>query len=198
MEGGGLMAGRTRTVSRTPRLGVEEWRTLLDDFDLHEGSQAEFCRLHGISQGSLFYWRRKLRQTAFVEIEAPVSTACWDVELRARGRRGVAASAAGMLNGWPQGGVWLSTQTDRHAQVVRRIVGAGEEPPSGRSAVRALVCVHQPSPNDSKNPGLGCWRLLGLGEASGRGIVCVRVDPAGCARRCFRGPNFWPLSMVWT
>ena len=60
---------------------TEAWRTLLEDFDLHEGSQAEFCRLHGISHGSLFYWRRKLRQTAFVEIEAPVSAACWDVEL---------------------------------------------------------------------------------------------------------------------
>ena len=75
------MAGRTRTVSRTPRRGVEEWRTPVADFDLHEGSQAEFCRLHGISQGSLFYWRRKLRQTTFVEIEAPDLAPCWDVEL---------------------------------------------------------------------------------------------------------------------
>ena len=75
------MSGRTRSVSRAPRRDVEEWRTLLTDFDIHEGSQAEFCRLHGISQGSLFYWRRKLRQTAFVEIEAPVSTMGWDVEL---------------------------------------------------------------------------------------------------------------------
>ena len=79
------MAGRTRTVSRALRRGVEEWRTLLDDFDLHEGSQAEFCRLHGISQGSLFYWRSKLRQTEFVEIEAPDLAPDlapgWDVEL---------------------------------------------------------------------------------------------------------------------
>ena len=75
------MAGRTRTVSRTPRRGVEEWRTLLADFEFHEGRQTEFGHLHGISQGSLFYWRLKLRQTALVEIEAPDLAPCWDVEL---------------------------------------------------------------------------------------------------------------------
>ena len=64
------------SVART-----EAWRTLLTDFDFHEGSQAEFCRLHGISQGSLFYRRSKLRQTEFVEIEAPDLAPGWDVEL---------------------------------------------------------------------------------------------------------------------
>ena len=39
-EGAGTHAG--------PRRGAEEWRTLLTDFDLHEGTKAEFCRLHGI------------------------------------------------------------------------------------------------------------------------------------------------------
>ena len=32
------MSGRIRTVSRAPRRDVEEWRTLLTDFDIHEGS----------------------------------------------------------------------------------------------------------------------------------------------------------------
>ncbi len=61
--------------------GAEEWRELLADFDLHEGTKAEFCRHHGISPGSLSYWRGKCGTAGFVRIEAPGLAPGWDVEL---------------------------------------------------------------------------------------------------------------------
>ena len=69
--------GKAQPHTRAPRRGAEEWRTLLADFDLHEGTKAEFCRLHGISPGSLSYWRGKYGTADFVKIEAPG----WAVEL---------------------------------------------------------------------------------------------------------------------
>ncbi len=47
--------GKAQAGTRAPRRGAEEWRELLADFDLHEGTKAEFCRHHGISPGSLSY-----------------------------------------------------------------------------------------------------------------------------------------------
>ena len=63
--------------TRAPRRGAEEWRTL----DLHERTKAEFCRVHGISPGSLSYWRGKCGAVGFVRIEAPGLAPGWDVEL---------------------------------------------------------------------------------------------------------------------
>ena len=70
-----------------------------------------------------------------------------------------------MLNGWPAGGVWLSTHpTDMH---------------KSRTILKILAF---------EAGGYWVWK---------RGCL-RRVDPARCARQCFRGPNFWPLSMVLT
>ena len=53
--------GKAQAGTRAPRRGAEEWRELLADFDLHEGTKAEFCRHRGISPGSLSYWRGQVR-----------------------------------------------------------------------------------------------------------------------------------------
>ncbi len=73
--------GKAQARMRGPRRGAQEWRELLADFDLHEGTKAEFCRHHGISPGSLSYWRGKCEATGFVRIEAPALAPGWDVEL---------------------------------------------------------------------------------------------------------------------
>ena len=36
--------GKAQAGTRAPRRGAEEWRELLADFDLHQGTKAEFCR----------------------------------------------------------------------------------------------------------------------------------------------------------
>ena len=73
--------GKAQAGTRAPRRGAEEWRELLADFDLHEGTKAEFCRHRGISPGSLSYWRGKCGTAGFVRIEAPALAPGWDVEL---------------------------------------------------------------------------------------------------------------------
>ena len=65
--------------SRSPRKGAARWRELCEEYDRFIGTQAEFCRLHGITGSSLRYWRLK-RETSFVEVAAPEAVA-WDVEL---------------------------------------------------------------------------------------------------------------------
>ena len=66
--------------SRSPRKGAARWRELCEEYDRFIGTQAEFCRLHGISGSSLRYWRLK-QEASFVEVAAPESVSTWDVEL---------------------------------------------------------------------------------------------------------------------
>ena len=65
--------------SRSPRRGAARWREIFE-YDRFIGTQAEFCRLHGITGSSLRYWRLK-QETSFVEVAAPESVSAWDVEL---------------------------------------------------------------------------------------------------------------------
>ena len=65
--------------SRSPRRGAARWREICE-YDRFIGTQAEFCRPHAISSGSLRYWRLK-QETAFVEVAALESVSTWDVEL---------------------------------------------------------------------------------------------------------------------
>ena len=65
--------------SRSPRKGAARWREICEEYERFLGTQAEFCRLHGISCSSLRYWRLK-RETTFVEVTPP-EAAAWDVEL---------------------------------------------------------------------------------------------------------------------
>ena len=51
----------------------------------HTGTEAEFCRHHGISPGSLSYWRGKLGTAGFVRIETPDLAPGWDVEFELGG-----------------------------------------------------------------------------------------------------------------
>ena len=73
------MSGFGVERSRSPRKGAARWRELCEEYDRFIGTQAEFCRLHGITGSSLRYWRLK-QETAFVEVAAP-EAAAWDVEL---------------------------------------------------------------------------------------------------------------------
>ena len=74
------MSGSGVVRSRSPRKGAARWRELCEEYDRFGGTQAEFCRLHGISGSSLRTWRLK-RETTFVEVAAPESVSTWDVEL---------------------------------------------------------------------------------------------------------------------
>ena len=60
--------------SRSSRRGAARWRDICEEYERFIGTQAEFCRLHGITCGSLRYWRLK-QEATFVEVAA------WDVEL---------------------------------------------------------------------------------------------------------------------
>ena len=64
---------------RSPRRGSSRWREICEEYERFVGTQAEFYRPHGITCGSLRYWRLK-QDTIFVEV-APPETAAWDVEL---------------------------------------------------------------------------------------------------------------------
>ncbi len=45
--------------SRSPKRGAARWREICEEYERFIGTQAEFCRLHGITCGSLRYWRLK-------------------------------------------------------------------------------------------------------------------------------------------
>ena len=66
--------------SRSPRRGSAWWREICEEYERFIGTQAEFCRLHGITGGSLRYWRLK-HEAAFIEVAAPEDVSAWDVEL---------------------------------------------------------------------------------------------------------------------
>lgn len=55
--------------SRSPRKGAARWREICEEYERFMGTQAEFCRLHGITCSSLRYWRLK-QESAFVEAAA--------------------------------------------------------------------------------------------------------------------------------
>ena len=74
------MSGSGVVRSRSPRRGAARWREPCEEYERFIGTQAEFCRLHAISSGSLRYWRLK-QEAAFVEVAAPESVSTWDVEL---------------------------------------------------------------------------------------------------------------------
>ncbi len=70
-------------------LGEAEWRALMSDFELWDGSQASFCEARGVSRKTFQGWRRRFGLTAgkrrgqpggFVEIAASAGPG-WDVEL---------------------------------------------------------------------------------------------------------------------
>ena len=67
------MSGSEVVHSRSPTKGAARWRELCDEYDRLVGTQAEFCRLHGITGSSLRYWQLK-QETAFVEATAPETT----------------------------------------------------------------------------------------------------------------------------
>ena len=73
------MSGSAVVGSRSPRKGAARWRELCEAYGRFGGTQAEFCRRHGITASSLQYWRSK-QETPFVEVAAP-EAAAWDVEL---------------------------------------------------------------------------------------------------------------------
>ena len=45
--------------SRSPRRGAAQRREICEEYERFRGTQAEFCRLHGITCGSLRYWRKR-------------------------------------------------------------------------------------------------------------------------------------------
>ena len=59
---------------------IENWAALIQECNASGLSNREFCRQHGISEKSFYYWLRKLRQQAVEETEthliklAPAST----------------------------------------------------------------------------------------------------------------------------
>ena len=93
--------GKAQTCTRVPRRGAEEWRILVANLDIHEGTKAEFIRVHGISPGSLLNWRGKRGTAGLVKIEAPGfprATQLLDLSVRAR------TSASAAMGGGPSCG----------------------------------------------------------------------------------------------
>ena len=102
-----------------------------------------------------------------------------------------------MLNGWPAGGIWLSTQPtdmrksfDGLSGLVRNHLR--DDPLSGRWFVfinrRRTILKILALRLEASGSGASAWK----------GDCLPAPDLPRCARRRFRAPNFWPLSMVWT
>ena len=83
-----ISAGAVSVPARMYR-SEAEWRRLMSDFEVWDGSQASFCEARGVSLKTFQNWRRRLglitrsgggTPDGFVEL-AVSSAPGWDVEL---------------------------------------------------------------------------------------------------------------------
>jgi len=56
-----IQEATTRTRKRKPRYTEEQRAAIVAEYEAREGGLVEFCEAKGVSAGSLFKWRRRLR-----------------------------------------------------------------------------------------------------------------------------------------
>lgn len=88
----GILAGMSKSPGPTP----EEWRQIIDGQRPSGLTVAAYCLERGITQGSFFTWKRRLRspakpnrlsKPAFVEVTPPRAGTAGTIEVCLRGER---------------------------------------------------------------------------------------------------------------
>ncbi|MGD0464529.1 MAG: hypothetical protein ABSB74_18745 [Tepidisphaeraceae bacterium] len=83
-------------MNRSHRPGPKEWRQIIDGQRLSGLTVAAYCLERGITQGSFYTWKRRLRspakpnrlpKPAFVEVKPPKTSAVDAIEICLRGER---------------------------------------------------------------------------------------------------------------
>jgi hypothetical protein len=83
-------------MEKSHRPGAEEWRQIIDGQRTSGLTVGAYCRERGITQGSFYTWKRRLRSAvkpnrlskpAFVEITPPNTPAFGTIEICLRGGR---------------------------------------------------------------------------------------------------------------
>jgi hypothetical protein len=83
-------------VNKSPRPGPEEWRQIIDGQQPSGLTVAAYCLERGITQGSFYTWKRRLRQPAkrnrppkpaFIEVSPPRAEMAGTFEISLRGER---------------------------------------------------------------------------------------------------------------
>src|ERR1039458_8379769 len=92
MRPAGILAG----MNKSQRLGPEEWRQIIDGQRPSGLAVAAYCLERGITQGSFYAWKRRLRSAAkasrvpkpaFVEVTPPRVGTVGTIEICLRGDR---------------------------------------------------------------------------------------------------------------
>ena len=85
MRVAGILAGMTKAQ----RPGIEEWRPIIDGQRSSRLTVAAYCHDRGITQGSFYTWKRRLRSPApaFVEVKRPDAPAAAAIEIFLPGER---------------------------------------------------------------------------------------------------------------
>ena len=83
-------------MNKSPRPGSEEWRQIIDGHGASGLTVAAYCLERGITQGSFYTWKRRLRapvkpnrlpNPAFVEVAPPRAGTAGTIEVCLRGER---------------------------------------------------------------------------------------------------------------
>ena len=72
--------------NKRPRRNRQEWQALVAEFEAGSLDLQTFCEEQAIKPDRLAFWRRRLKQSPFIELAEPVQQsipegAAWDVEL---------------------------------------------------------------------------------------------------------------------
>jgi hypothetical protein len=83
-------------MNKSQRPGAEEWRQIIDGQQTSGLTVAAYCLERGITQGSFYTWKRRLRspakatrlpKPAFVELKPPSAKTPATIEICLRGER---------------------------------------------------------------------------------------------------------------
>jgi hypothetical protein len=122
-----IQEASTRTRKRKPRYTEEQRAQIVAEYEAREGGLVDFCEAKGVSAGSLFTWRRRMRG-AVNGCEADEKKRGW-VELPwATGRTAGPAES---------GGVWVEF---RSGPLVAAKIAAGADPRWAARILEALGC----------------------------------------------------------
>jgi hypothetical protein len=122
-----IQEASTRTKRRRPRYSQEQRAAIVAEYEAWEGGLMEFCRVRGVSAGSVCAWRRRLRGE--IEGGKPAAGPGDWVEM--------ALSPTRASPGEPAGGVWVEF---RHGPVAAVRIAAGADPRWTARIVEALRC----------------------------------------------------------
>src|SRR5271170_4446886 len=90
------LAGILTGMNNSHRPGAEAWRPIIDGQRTSGLTVAAYCRNRGITQGSFYTWKRRLRspakatrlpKPAFVEVMPRRAETAGTIEIRLRGER---------------------------------------------------------------------------------------------------------------